>query len=288
MRHSSPALDMLLGNKIDVLDSGFVRPVDYMGNDASIVQAARVSYGDGTKTLRDDEGLIRYLLRNRHTTPFEMCEIKFHVRAPMDIWRQWIRHRTASVNEYSTRYSIAIDYAHATAPDSWRKQSETNHQGSSGEFLPVDDDDRTGLYLSNRETRFHQEARELYTERIEAGVAREQARKDLPLSTYTEAYWKIDLHNLMHFLELRLDSHAQVEIREYANAIASVVEQWVPVAWAAFRDYRFNAVTFTGLEVLAINTGDATHLGKREYAEFLSKLERFGIDTENVGFIVSE
>ena len=209
---SVPEIDKILGIPFKVLDDGFVRVIDYMGSDSSIVQAARVSYGKGTKKLREDEGLIRYLIRHHHTSPFEMCEIKLHVRVPMDCWRQWIRHRTANVNEYSTRYSLAIDAAQKTKPDEWRLQAASNRQGSEG-FLEIE----KGKVFSAREHELHKLARKVYNERIEAGLAREQARKDLPLSTYTEAYWKIDLHNLLHFLALRMEAHAQFEIRSYAN-----------------------------------------------------------------------
>ena len=238
------SIDDVKGQAFSVLDNGFVRLVDFMGDDSSIVQAARVSYGDGTKKVNEDRGLIRYLMRNRHTTPFEMCEIKLHVRVPMDCWRQWIRHRTASVNEYSTRYSIAIDAAKITKPDEWRVQATGNRQGSEG---LIDED--TGYRLSQQEAEFHVAGRELYEERLKAGVAREQARKDLPLSTYTEAYWKIDLHNLLHFLELRMDSHAQYEIRQYANVIGQIVSKWVPLTWEAFLDYRLNAMSLSATEV---------------------------------------
>jgi thymidylate synthase (FAD) len=244
-RQSSNALDTLLGFPFRVLDSGFVRIVDYMGDDASIVQAARVSYGEGTKQIHGDRGLIRYLMRHSHTTPFEMCEIKLHVRAPMDVWRQWIRHRTASVNEYSTRYSIAIDAVHATAKDEWRGQGVSNRQGSDV-TLPLS----VGSKLSADEKNLHDLAREIYDSRISAGVAREQARKDLPLSTYTEAYWKIDLHNLLHFLQLRMDAHAQDEIRAYATAIGQqIVSKWVPLTWEAFIDYRRESVRLSRLEL---------------------------------------
>ena len=196
-RASVPELDKILGVPFNVLNDGFVRVIDYMGSDSSIVQAARVSYGKGTKKLREDEGLIRYLVRHHHTSPLEMCEIKLHVRVPMDCWRQWIRHRTASINEYSTRYSLAIDAAQNTKPDAWRLQATSNRQGSEG-FLELD----KGKIFSAREHELQELARTVYNERIEAGLAREQARKDLPLSTYTEAYWKTDLHNLFHFLAL--------------------------------------------------------------------------------------
>jgi thymidylate synthase (FAD) len=213
-RPSVPALDTILGQPFRVLDDGFVRLLDYMGDDAAVVQAARISYGAGTKRVHEDRGLIRYLMRHLHTTPFEMCEIKLHVRVPMDAWRQWIRHRTANVNEYSTRYSVAIDAAQRTPSDEWRRQSTVNRQGSSGN-LPTE----LGECLSAAEQELQEKARAVYEVRIAAGVAREQARKDLPLSTYTEAYWKIDLHNLLHFLHLRMDEHAQREIRAYAIII---------------------------------------------------------------------
>ena len=212
-----------------------------MGTDSSIVQAARVSYGDGTKKVSEDRALIRYLLRNYHTTPFEMCSLKLHVRVPMDTWRQWIRHRTASVNEYSTRYSIAIDGSQMTNPDQWRQQADDNKQGSAGYF-----DQSVGSDLSTAEQNLHRLSKEIYNNRLESGVAREQARKDLPLSTYTEAFWQMDLHNLFHFLALRMDSHAQLEIRSYAETIGEqIVSRWVPQAWEAFKDYRFNRMTLS-------------------------------------------
>ena len=252
------ALDEVLGRPFKVLDDGFVRVVDYMGSDESIVQSARVSYGRGTKLVHEDRGLIRYLMRHRHTTPFEMCEIKLHVRVPMDCWRQWIRHRTANVNEYSTRYSLAIDRAQATAAGEWRLQSAGNRQGSAG-FV----EEKAGETLSRQEADLHRLARRIYEERIEMGVAREQARKDLPLSTYTEAYWKIDLHNLLHFLSLRMEDHSQEEIRAYAHAIGDrIVASWVPLTWEAFLDYRMNALAFSAIEVdviRAVLSGDAAH-----------------------------
>ena len=243
-RPRASQLDEILGKPFSVLDDGFVRVADYMGTDESIVQAARVSYGKGTKKVHEDRGLIRYLMRHRHTTPFEMCEIKLHVRVPMDCWRQWIRHRTANVNEYSTRYSEAIDAAQTTPSRAWRQQAAANRQGS-GDFL----DNETGEYLTGREKELQDFAREVYEERLSKGVAREQARKDLPLSTYTEAYWKIDLHNLFHFLSLRMDAHAQLEIRSYANTIGNeIVAKWCPIAWEAFVDYRLNALLLTRLD----------------------------------------
>lgn len=293
-RTQVPALEEILGKRIDVLDDGFIRVVDYMGSDESIVQAARVSYGKGTKKISQDRGLIRYLLRNAHTTPFEMCELKLHVRVPMDCWRQWIRHRTANVNEYSTRYSVAIDAMRATKPGEWRLQSELNKQGS-GTVL----DETTGAELSNEELAFHQRCKQLYQDRLEKGIAREQARKDLPLATYTEAYWKIDLHNLLHFLHLRMDTHAQYEIRQYAATIGNeVVARWVPLTWEAFNDYRVSGMKLSALEVTLMavlikgNSDKALDQAKemgwfvekegalkpgREAREFAGKLEQFGL-----------
>lgn len=238
--------EKLIEKEFKVLDKGFIRLVDVMGSDEAVVQAARVSYGKGTKTKHEDEGLIRYLMRHRHTTPFEQCELKFHVKVPMDCWRQWIRHRTASVNEYSTRYSEAIDDKQETKPDEWRLQDiKKNRQGSEG-FL----DKRNGNLLTYHENKFHKDAKEIYEMRLDKGVAREQARKDLPLSTYTMAYWKIDLHNLLHFLSLRMDSHAQLEIRSYANVIGNeIVAKLFPLTWAAFQDYRLNAMTLTARDI---------------------------------------
>lgn len=261
------ALDNILGEPFKVLDDGHVRVIDYMGSDEAIVQAARVSYGKGTKKVHEDRGLIRYLMRHRHTTPLEMCELKLHVRVPMDHWRQWIRHRTASVNEYSTRYSEAIDSAARTDQKKWRLQSGRNKQGSSG-FLPESD----GAILTLAEERLHKALREAYEQRLEFGVAREQARKDLPLSTYTEAYWKIDLHNLLHFLSLRMDAHAQEEIRAYANAIGEeIVRRWTPIAWEAFLDYRLHAMMLSRLDIEILKLCRMASV-----AEALSKAGEFG------------
>ena len=244
MTDRSELIEELRWQKFPVLDDGFVCLVDVMGDDSSIVQAARVSYGEGTKKVRDDRTLIRYLLRHRHTTPFEMVEIKFLVRVPMDCWRQWIRHRTANVNEYSTRYSIAIDSTQTTPADEWRTQAESNRQGS-GEPLPTN----IGEKLSAQELELQDTVRRVYQERLDAGVAREQARKDLPLSTYTEAYWKIDLHNLLHFLSLRMDSHAQQEIRDYSSTIGEkIIQPLFPVVWEAFIDYRRESLFLTRLD----------------------------------------
>jgi thymidylate synthase (FAD) len=293
-RPTVPALDEILGVPFIVLDDGFVRVVDYMGSDESIVQAARVSYGKGTKKVHEDRGLIRYLMRHHHTTPFEMCELKLHVRVPMDCWRQWIRHRTANVNEYSTRYSVAIDSAQTTLSSEWRSQSAVNKQGSANTL-----EHPTGLQLTAAEADFQRGARRLYEERLAAGVAREQARKDLPLSTYTEAYWKIDLYNLFHFLGLRMDPHAQHEIRQYAETIGhKIVSRWCPTAWSAFQDYQLQAVSLSRIEIkvicevaagdmeAAVNTareeGILTAVGEplkrnREREELEAKLRKFGL-----------
>lgn len=293
-RPRSSELEDILGLNFPVLDDGFIRVIDYMGTDSAIVQAARVSYGAGTKQVSEDRGLIRYLLRNRHTTPFEMCELKLHVRVPMDCWRQWIRHRTASVNEYSTRYSVAVDACRTTQPDEWRSQSDINKQGSGAAISP-----ELGEQLSKEEARLHALCKEVYTSRLDSGVAREQARKDLPLSTYTEAYWKIDLHNLLHFLALRMDSHAQYEIREYARIIGSeIVSKWVPHTWEAFLEYRMNSLSLSDTEsrVLALlvegkqaeanqllyernwlQANQASIKESREASEFREKLDKMGI-----------
>ena len=241
---TNSALESLRWQKFPVLDQGFVCLVDVMGDDSSIVQAARVSYGEGTKKVSDDRTLLRYLLRHQHTTPFEMAEVKLLVRVPMDCWRQWIRHRTASVNEYSTRYSVAVDAAYTTAPGEWRTQSETNRQGSGG-FLDLD----TGRALTDEEEALHRYTREVYERRIEQGVARELARKDLPLSTYTEAYWKVDLHNLLRFLGLRMEENAQYEIREYAKTIGEkIIQPLFPHCWEAFLDYQLGSLRLSRLE----------------------------------------
>jgi thymidylate synthase (FAD) len=274
-RISVPALDEILGKPFKVLDDGFVRVIDYMGTDESIVQAARVSYGRGTKKVSEDRGLIRYLLRHRHTTPFEMCEIKLHVRVPMDCWRQWIRHRTANVNEYSTRYSIAVDATQRTPAGEWRKQAPGNRQGSEGCL-----DESVGRDLSRTEEELQNYSHAVYQERLDAGVSREQARKDLPLSTFTEAYWKIDLHNLLRFLSLRMDARAQQEIRDYANTIGhEIVARWCPIVWEAFIDYEMEMLTLSRLEIEIVGA-----LGRRDAQAALSLAEGFGwLKTDDKG-----
>lgn len=278
--NNAEAKARLKWTKFKVLDDGFVSLVDVMGDDTAIVQAARVSYGEGTKHVNNDRNLIRYLMRHRHSTPFEMAEIKLAVRVPMDCWRQWVRHRTANINEYSTRYSHAINSAAVTAPDAWRTQSNSNNQGSEGTL-----DSNIGKQLSQGESDLQIHAREVYEERLAHGVAREQARKDLPLSTYTEAYWKVDLNNLLHFLWLRMDNHAQWEIRQYAQCIGyNIIKPLFPLAWEAFEDYKLLGMHLSNIEVNVIsnyitNGGSAEQAvdfieNNREKAEALDKLRR--------------
>lgn len=244
-RATVPALEARLGQPIPVLDHGFIRVVDYMGDDAAIVQAARVSYGAGTKTARDDAGLIRYLMRHWHSTPFEMCELKLHVKLPVFVARQWIRHRTANVNEYSARYSILDREFYIPAPEHLAAQSTVNNQGR-GETLTGDEAARVLAYLRDDSTRAYDHYEAMLSQDGQQGLARELARMNLPANIYTQWYWKVDLHNLFHFLRLRADAHAQYEIRAYAEALCDVVRDWVPAAWGAFEDYRLNAVTFSG------------------------------------------
>lgn len=284
-------LEELRWKKFAALSDGFVCLVDVMGDDSSVVQAARVSYGkderfsrsedDAAEASSSDRKLLRFMFRHGHTTPFEMAEVKLLVRVPMDTWRQWIRQRTASVNEYSTRYTTAIDAMDTTPPDQWRLQSGTNKQGSSGEFLPAHIDSEfqlDGNCLSQYEKDYHSLAKKIYQERLDCGIAKEQARKDLPLSNYTEAYWKIDLHNLFNFLWKRMDSHAQKEIRDYANIIGNeIVAKLFPECWSAFCDYKLNAMTLSALEIEAIKTQDFDKLIGRENDEFHAKLARLGL-----------
>lgn len=242
-------IEQLKWKRYKVGSDGFICLVAVMGDDSSIVQAARVSYGAGTKKTSTDSNLIRYLYRHGHTTPFEMVEFKFLIRVPMETWRQWIRHRTANVNEYSTRYSEAIDSAAITDFKEWRLQDNNNKQGSNGCLQ-----DNPGAVLSCKEHDLLKTAREIYEDRLKQGVAREQARKDLPLSTYTEAYWKCDLRNIFNFLSLRMDNHAQKEIREYANAMYEIVKLVCPAAISAFDDYdhRRSGLLLSVLDVLLI------------------------------------
>jgi thymidylate synthase (FAD) len=270
----------LIGKEFPCLDKGFVRLIDVMGDDAAIVQAARVSYGAGTKKINEDVGLIRYLLRHLHTTPFEMVEFKFHVKLPIFVARQWIRHRTANVNEYSGRYSEMKDEFYVPAIDQVRAQSATNKQGRAEEaFDPaVADRIRTGMFET--QSRLYGE----YQDLLNADLAREIARINLPVSNYTEWYWKVDLHNLFHFLKLRIDPHAQYEIRVYGEAMAQLVKAAVPVAYEAFEDYILHARRFSrreraALKALLPTTSvdpavlEAAGLKGREAQEFLAKLD---------------
>ena len=244
-RVTVPALEEILFQPLPVLDHGFVRVVDYMGDDSAVVQAARVSYGRGTKRVREDAGLIRYLMRNSHTTPFEMCEIKYHVKLPIFIARQWIRHRTASVNEYSARYSILDNEFYVPAPEDLAAQSTANRQGR-GETLGGEEAARVLDVLREDAARAYMHYGELLNEDADgnaldpgrSGLARELARMNLSLNFYTQWYWKIDLYNLLHFLRLRTDAHAQQEIRAYAKVMLETVQRWVPLTYDAFMDYR--------------------------------------------------
>lgn len=280
MAHShGPEADALLDKEFKVLDHGFVRLVDYMGTDESIVQAARVSYGKGTKLVSQDRGLIRYLMKNQHTSPFEMVEFKFHVKLPIFVARQWIRHRTANVNEYSGRYSVMPDEYYIPKPEDVSFQAVDNKQGRSDEEIPAELRDKFLRYLYESS----EKAFASYNEFIDSGLAREIARVCLPLSIYTEWYWKIDLHNLFHFLRLRLDKHAQKEIREYAKVMAEMVRMVCPIAYEAFVDYRLEALSFSKQELLVLKDTLGTFdlsisdiadksLSKREVTELLEKL----------------
>ncbi|MFZ8941415.1 MAG: FAD-dependent thymidylate synthase, partial [Gemmobacter sp.] len=227
-----------------VLDHGFVRVIDYMGDDAAIVQAARVSYGAGTRHVQNDEGLIRYLMRHWHSTPFEMCEVKLHVKLPVFVARQWIRHRTANVNEYSARYSILDREFYIPAPGDLAAQSSVNNQGR-GAVLGAEEAARVLGWLREDAARAYDHYEAMLSTEGQQGLARELARMNLPMNVYTQWYWKTDLHNLFHFLRLRADPHAQMEIRVYAEAIARIVADWVPIAAAAFADYRMGGTTLS-------------------------------------------
>lgn len=279
LRTVSAGMEKHLYSAIPVLDHGFVRVIDYMGDDAAICQAARVSYGKGTKSVQNDEGLIRYLMRHWHSTPFEMCEVKLHVKLPVFVARQWIRHRTANVNEYSARYSILDREFYIPAREALAAQSSVNNQGR-GEGLTDEAAARVLDILKGDAARCYDHYEEMISDDGQAGLARELARMNLPANIYTQWYWKVDLHNLMHFLRLRADAHAQYEIRVYADAICQVVADWVPFAWKAFEDYRMGAVTFSaqmvaclrrmlaGEEVTAENSG----MSAREWRGFEAAL----------------
>ncbi|MDE5057748.1 FAD-dependent thymidylate synthase [Wolbachia endosymbiont of Drosophila bocki] len=270
-------IDAILYEEHKVLDHGFIRVVDYMGSDSAIVQAARVSYGKGTKQTSQDEALIKYLMRHHHTTPFEMCEIKFHVKLPIFVARQWIRHRTANVNEYSARYSILDNEFYTPKPEQVAKQSDNNKQGS-GEAFDPDTSKEIIDSLTNDSNLVYSH----YEKFIEQGLAREIARTNLMLNYYTQFYWKIDLHNLLHFLKLRADKHAQYEIRVYAEVMLDITKKWVPLAYNAFVEYCLESacISRTGLEIIRKLikgenvTREESNIGKREWGELMSTLDK--------------
>ncbi len=281
-RATAPALEEQLYTAVPVLDHGFVRVVDYMGDDAAIVQAARVSYGRGTKSVRSDEGLIRYLMRHRHSTPFEMCEIKFHIKLPVFVARQWIRHRTANVNEISARYSVLDKEFYVPAPENLAAQSKINRQGR-GHVLEGAEAAEVLAQIKQQSSQSYDDYLRFLNqdddgEVIDAerhGLARELARMRLPLNVYTQWYWKIDLNNLFHFLSLRGDPHAQYEIRAYADAMIELVKAWVPLAAGAFEDYRLGSFTLSAKMIAVLRrrlAGETVEqadsgLSAREWAE---------------------
>lgn len=298
-RPISSGAEKWLGREISVLDHGFVYLVDYMGNDEAVEQAARVSYGRGTRSVNETEGLVRYLRRHKHTTPFEMVEFKFHAKMPIFVARQWIRHRTANVNEYSARYSILDNEFYIPEPGILAAQSKKNRQGRE-ELLDPQEAEKVRLLLREDAARNYEHYEYLLNDDgkgnpVDPGrsmLARELARIDLSLNFYTQWYWKIDLHNLLHFLKLRMDPHAQHEIRVYADALAKIVEESVPIAWKAFEDYELYAITLTRPELRVLThllggrvysraevleASDKVDLtNKRERGELVEKLQQLG------------
>ena len=288
-RVTSPELEKILYEAIPVLDHGFIRVIDYMGDDSSIVQSARVSYGKGTKKVSTDEGLIRYLMRHWHSTPFEMCEIKYHVKLPIFIARQWIRHRTANVNEYSARYSILDKEFYIPAKEQLSAQATNNRQGR-GDLITGQQADEVLKILKDDAVRTYDNYEKMLNERFDgtvidekkSGLARELARMNLTLNSYTQWYWKTDLLNLMNFLFLRGDSHAQYEIRVYAEKMLDTVKKWVPITHAAFLDYRVGAAHLSskGLKIVKsmINGNKVSYedsgLSKREWNELMEVIDK--------------
>ena len=287
LRVTSSSLESILYKPFKVLDSGFIRVIDYMGDDSAIVQSARVSYGEGTKKVSNDKGLIRYLMKNWHTTPFEMCEIKFHIKLPIFIARQWIRHRTANVNEYSARYSILDKEFYIPRPEHMSSQSSTNKQGrgtnlskkDTEKFIKILKDDADRNYKHYENMLNENQSGEIINDDKE-GLSRELARINLTLNTYTQWYWKIDLHNLLHFLYLREDSHAQYEIQAYAEIILDkIVKKWVPHTYSAFKEFQLESYNLskTAIEVIKKKlqgkkiSYEKSGLGKREWAELTNK-----------------
>ncbi|MFP7675306.1 FAD-dependent thymidylate synthase [Marivita sp. S0852] len=275
LRAVSDGMESHLYTAYPVLDHGFIRVVDYMGDDSAICQAARVSYGKGTKSVQNDEGLIRYLMRHWHSTPFEMCEIKLHVKLPVFVARQWIRHRTANVNEYSARYSILDREFYIPAPEHLNAQSVVNNQGR-GAALEGEEAERVLRLLREDSMRCYDHYEEMIGQDGQQGLARELARMNLPANIYTQWYWKVDLHNLLRFLRLRADSHAQYEIRVYAEEICKVVADWVPFAYRAFEDYRMGGATLSGTALECVRrmlkgeevTQETSGMSKGEWREF--------------------
>jgi thymidylate synthase (FAD) len=288
-RATVPALEEILYEALPVLDHGFVRVIDYMGDDGAIVQAARVSYGRGTRRVSEDRGLINYLMRHRHTTPFEMCEIKYHIKLPIFVARQWIRHRTANVNEYSARYSILDNEFYVPSPEHLAAQSAANRQGRDA-VIEHAAARRVLDLLRNDAERAYAGYAELLNEDVAGaphdpswpGLARELARMNLSLNFYTQWYWKTDLHNLLHFLSLRTDPHAQYEIRAYAEVMLETVKRWVPLAHAAFLEYRLNAATISATALATLRRmleGESVDqpssgLSPREWRELMAVLGR--------------
>ena len=281
LRAVAPGIEQHLYQVYDVLDHGFIRVIDYMGDDAAICQAARVSYGKGTKSVSNDTGLIRYLMRHWHSTPFEMCEIKLHVKLPVFVARQWIRHRTANVNEYSARYSILDREFYIPAPEHVAAQSVINNQGR-GEALTGDEAARVLDILKSDSARSYDHYEEMINQDGQQGLARELARMNLPANIYTQWYWKVDLHNLLHFLRLRADAHAQYEIRVYAEAMCKIVADWVPFAYAAFEDYRLGGASLSATALGCVRrmldgedvTQESSGMSKGEWREFMAALGR--------------
>ena len=287
LRVTSSSLESILYKPFKVLDSGFIRVIDYMGDDSAIVQSARVSYGEGTKKVSNDKGLIRYLMKNWHTTPFEMCEIKFHIKLPIFIARQWIRHRTANVNEYSARYSILDKEFYIPRPEHMSSQSSTNKQGrgtnlskkDTEKFIKILKDDADRNYKHYENMLNENQSGEIINDDKE-GLSRELARINLTLNTYTQWYWKIDLHNLLHFLYLREDTHAQYEIQAYAEIILNkIVKRWVPHTYSAFKEFQLESYNLskTAIEVIKKKlqgkkiSCEKSGLSKREWAELTNK-----------------
>ncbi len=288
-RATVAGIEEMLYRALPVLDHGFVRVIDYMGDDGAVVQAARVSYGRGTKKVSEDRGLINYLMRHRHTTPFEMCEIKYHIKLPIFVARQWIRHRTANVNEYSARYSILDKEFYIPAPDHLAAQSSINRQGrgavlegaEAAQVLDLLREDAERCYR-NYAWMLNEDEAGNPVEEGRQGLARELARMNLTLNTYTQWYWKTDLHNLLHFLSLRADSHAQYEIRAYAEAMLQTVKAWVPITYDAFVEYRQNAALLSAGMLAVVKrllageavTAENSGLSKREWRELMATLGR--------------